>query len=708
MRVPLQARLVFNYAMGTFRFKAFISYSHRDKDWSAWIQRALEAYRIPRRLVGSEGEFGPVPRRLMPVFLDRDELSSGSDLSAKVRECLDASESLVVVCSPAAAQSTWVNEEIRYFRSCDRADRIFALIVDGDPQSSSPDEQCFPSALTTDPDGTTREPLAADARKWADGKLLAKLKIISGILGIRLDELRRRDMQRRHRLWMMSAGAAMAVAVVMTVLAVIAITARNAAENRREHAEELVGYMVGDLRTKLDEVGRLDILEGMGSQVSDYLGTLDAEELTDESLAQQAQVWQQLGEVSKDQGDLTKALKSFSTSRDILAELHRRNPESAEILFQLGNAEFWVGYVHIDAGEFDKAEQSLTLYLVYAKRLFGMEPDNPKWLMETSYAHSNLAALIVERGGTDTEGALANIKTAVEINQQVLEMEPDNPVYQAELGTALAWLADTQLMVCDLGGALISRQESVAVAQRQLEGDPGNATLKNNYASALTGVANVASQVGLTEMAVENFGKAKEIFGQMSIFEPSNLDSRFSYLMREAWRADLLAGSGHMEEALAQMAAIREPLLEVLETESYGNLRRNTEWLQFLISWSDMKWRSGMQDDARALMSEAVAHLERLIAGDNEQASFLPELLNTRYLYWQQRGEDLFDEPAFSGIEVRFDSKDRSCLAQADLIRQAILLDNLDTARELTTGLLAKGYYEPGFIRTCRKYDLCE
>lgn len=115
-----------------------------------------------------------------------------------------------------------------------------------------------------------------------------------------------------------------------------------------------------------------------------------------------------------------------------------------------------------------------------------------------------------------------------------------------------------------------------------------------------------------------------------------------------------------------------------------------------------------MQDDARALMSEAVAHLERLIAGDNEQASFLPELLNTRYLYWQQRGEDLFDEPAFSGIEVRFDSKDRSCLAQADLIRQAILLDNLDTARELTTGLLAKGYYEPGFIRTCRKYDLCE
>jgi hypothetical protein len=125
--------------MGTFRFKAFISYSHRDKDWSAWIQRALEAYRVPRRLVGTEGEFGPIPRRLTPVFLDREELSSGSDLSAQVRECLDASESLIVVCSPAAAQSVWVNEEIRYFKSSGRESRIFALIVDGDPQSPIPD-----------------------------------------------------------------------------------------------------------------------------------------------------------------------------------------------------------------------------------------------------------------------------------------------------------------------------------------------------------------------------------------------------------------------------------------------------------------------------------------------------------------------------------------------------------------------------------------
>jgi tetratricopeptide (TPR) repeat protein len=708
MRVPLQVHLVFNYGVGTFRYKAFISYSHRDRQWSAWLQRALEGYRVPKRLVGSQGEFGPVPRRLTPVFLDREELSSGSDLSSQVKECLDASEALVVVCSPAAAQSIWVNEEIRYFRSTGRENQVFALIVDGEPQSQNPDEQCFPPALTEDADGTSREPLAADARKWADGKLLAKLKIISGILGIRLDELRRRDMQRRHRLWMASAGTAMVIALVMTALAVIAITARNAAENRREHAEELVGYMVGDLKTKLDEVGRLDILEGMGSQVSEYLETLNPEELTDESLTQQAQVWRQLGEVSKDQGDLAKAQSAFSASRDILAELHRRNPENAEYLYELGNADFWLGYVQLDAGEFDNAEKAFNMYLEHANRLVEMEPDNPKWLMEKSYALSNLAALVVERSSTDTESALANIKAAVELNKEVIRMVPEESAYRAELSTALAWLADTQLKVCDLGGALISRQESLAIAQKQSDESPANVNFRKGYAFALTGVASVASQVGLTETAVESYRQAKEILGQLSIMEPSNLDTRFSYLMREAWLAVVLAQSGHLQEALTQMAMIREPMIQVLETESYGNLKRNLEWVRFLLSWSDMEWRAGMQDDAGALLSEAIENLERLLARDNEPSPYIKEISNARFLYWQQRGEDLFQTPAFSGMEVEPDAEDTGCQAQAGLVTQAILEGDLQKAQKLTTELLAKGYYEPGFILTCRQYHLCE
>ena len=204
--------------MTDFRYKVFISYSHHDRGWSSWLQRSLESYRIPRRLVGNESEFGPVPRRLTPVFRDREDLPSASDLSGKVKESLEASEALIVVCSPASAGSKWVNEEIRYFRSLGREDRIFALIVDGDPQPADPALQCFPGALTTGLDGSPHEPLAADARKWADGKLLAKLKIVSGILGIRLDDLRQRNMQRRRRNWILATTSAVAVLLLTGTL----------------------------------------------------------------------------------------------------------------------------------------------------------------------------------------------------------------------------------------------------------------------------------------------------------------------------------------------------------------------------------------------------------------------------------------------------------------------------------------------------------
>src|SRR5262249_22387779 len=128
-----------------FRYKAFISYSHKDERWAVWLHRAIERYRTPKRLVGRDAPNGKGPARLAPVFRDRDELSTASNLGRVVTEALEQAAALVVVCSPSAAKSRWVNEEIRTFRRLGRGARIFCLIVDGDP--SGPAElQCFPSA----------------------------------------------------------------------------------------------------------------------------------------------------------------------------------------------------------------------------------------------------------------------------------------------------------------------------------------------------------------------------------------------------------------------------------------------------------------------------------------------------------------------------------------------------------------------------------
>jgi tetratricopeptide (TPR) repeat protein len=694
--------------MQQFRYKAFISYSHQDKEWSAWLQRALESYRVPKRLVGTPGYFGPIPRRLAPVFRDREDLSSASDLSASVKASLEASESLIVICSPAGAASGWVSEEVSYFQSLGRQDRVFALIVDGDPQAVDPAEQCFPPVLTVSPDGTTSEPLAADARQWGDGKLLAKLKIIAGILGIRLDELRRRDMQRRHRFWMLSMGSVVSIALVMTVLAVMAITARHAAENRREHAEDLVGYMVGDLKSKLDDVGRLDILEGMGDKVGEYLQTLDPDEVTDESLIQQAKVWRQLGEVGMDQGDLPGALKAFSSSRDILLELHRRNPDRAQFVFELGNADFWVGYVHLETGDFVEAERAMNDYLGWAYRLNELEPGKPEWIMEKSYAHSNLAALIFRKGGGDVESALVHIQQGGEFVRQVIELAPDNSDYLSEYGEQMAWLADTRLLACDLGDALKARQENVEIARRLLESTPGNSNYKRRYAYSLTGLANVASQVGLVETAIESLTAGRDILGQLSLTDPSNVDLRSGYLEREFDIAELLAEQDKLVEAVIRMDGVSQAFREMLRAENFSNQRRHTTWVSSLLTRSDVAWRSGDKAGAGEYLAEAVSNLDRMLQDDNAGKPFMDALFRARFLLWQQEGRDLFSEGRFAALELSFDIEDRTCSTKANQVRQAILTGDKDAAGLITADLLGSGYYEPGFIRVCTQYGFCQ
>lgn len=134
-----------------YRYWAFISYSHADEAKVTWLHRVLESYKLPKRLVGRPTELGTVPRRLFPIFRDKDELPGSSDLGGKLREALKASRNLIVVCSPQAAQSKWVNEEIREFNLLGRSDRILCVISTGDPKAMDAASRCFPSSLNGEP-----------------------------------------------------------------------------------------------------------------------------------------------------------------------------------------------------------------------------------------------------------------------------------------------------------------------------------------------------------------------------------------------------------------------------------------------------------------------------------------------------------------------------------------------------------------------------
>jgi len=228
--------------LDSFRYRAFLSYSHRDGKWGTWLHKSLESYRPPKQIVGTVTGRGPVPKRLAPVFRDREELASATDLGTLLNEALRESACQIVICSPSSARSKWVNEEILAFKRLGREDRIFALIVGGEPNASEDpahaEEECFPPALRykLGPDGnlsTDRtEPIAADARPGKDGRTNAKLKLIAGVLGVGFDGLRQREQRRRQRQLFAIASGAIAGMVITSGLAAAALIARAQAQRQ--------------------------------------------------------------------------------------------------------------------------------------------------------------------------------------------------------------------------------------------------------------------------------------------------------------------------------------------------------------------------------------------------------------------------------------------------------------------------------------------
>jgi hypothetical protein len=149
----------------------FISYRHadnreQDRKWASWLQQELERYEIPGDLVGTLNNNGEkVPERIYPVFRDEESLPADAHLGERINQALDRSRYLLVLCSPCAVESRYVNDEIKWFQDNGRNDRVIMAIIDGEPGDA--ERECFPAALREirdEPGADAPEPLAADFR----------------------------------------------------------------------------------------------------------------------------------------------------------------------------------------------------------------------------------------------------------------------------------------------------------------------------------------------------------------------------------------------------------------------------------------------------------------------------------------------------------------------------------------------------------------
>jgi tetratricopeptide (TPR) repeat protein len=611
------------------RYFAFLSYSHKDEELASWLHRELEDFRVPANLVGRLTENGAVPRRLTPIFRDAHELAAADDLGMEIVAAIAASQFLIVLCSPDAARSHWTNAEIEAFKRSRPEGCVLAAIAAGEPFASDipgrEQEECFPPALRQKfdrrgrPTGKRAEPLAADLRADGESRRLGLIKLVAGMLGVGLDDLLQRENTRRQR---RLAGLAAASLIGMTVaiaLAVTAIQARDSARDQRREAEGLVAFMLGDLKDKLEPIGRLDALDGVGARVLDYYSKQDSSELSDAALLQRARALSLMGEVASLRGDLNTAQRLYREAADGTAEAVRRDPGDPQRLFDHAQNVYYFGDLAARRGAFDGAEAAFRDYRRLADRMVEIQPDNLKWRMEVQYAEANLGiVLLSQRRFADAarqfDGALRTI-------QAVAAVDPDNGDYEKSVAESLAWLADSELAEGKLDSAIRHRRQQVALLERLAEQPAADVEYQQKLIPARQGLGHLLALTGDIAGALAQLQASVAGADALLPKEPDNTrwsdfaasaKLEFASLLRVAGQlpaADRAAGAG---------CAIAERLLASNGTVvNWQTLSRSC-----LVARAENAFAAGTNGDALALARRALEKAKAIQSGDRVADAF--------------------------------------------------------------------------------------
>jgi tetratricopeptide (TPR) repeat protein len=586
------------------KYWAFLSYSSQDRGSATWLQRVLENYVVPRRLVGRSTPAGPAPRRLRPIFRDRSDLAAHPDLVAGIASALERSAYLIVICSPHAAKSHWVNDEIVRYRTMHGEARILTVIVDG-PRSDH--ELCFPPALRyrtgSETHAERHEPIAADLRPGGDGRRMALLKLLAGMLGVGLDELVRRDTQRRNRQLIAITAASLAGVVIAATLAIAAAIARNEAQAQRAQAEGLIEFMLTDLRKKLEPSGRLDAMDGVGRHALMYYAAQKPHDLDAQSLGRRARALRLMGEIMVQRGDLGEALGDFEQASATTQELLARTPHDGQIIFNHAQNVFWVGEISRQRANTARAESSFQQYRQLAEQLTAIDPSNDDWQGEVAYAESALGAVLLQEGSFTK--ATAAFEHSLAVAKDRVTHHPEDLNLQFDMGQRHVWLADSLEKQGHLAAAADHVRAAIQIYRATLSKDSTNQQARFATIDALTALGQLARIMGDQKEALADFTQSAELGEALLAGERENMDLTGVVASAQVDLGESRLAAGQLEAALAAQQRATALLTAALAHDDtvalWHNCRDRATLLEAAIEGKRDKRAQALQLDSALL-----------------------------------------------------------------------------------------------------------
>ncbi len=341
--------------------------------------------------------------------------------------------------------------------------------------------------------------------------------------------------------------------------------ARADAQRRQEQAEALLTFMLGDFRTELKKLGRLNLLDAVGAQAMAYFSSANPRDLTDTALSRQSKALTQIGEIRIDQAKYTDAAAAFDVAYKSAAALAARHPRNADMLFERAQAEYWIGFLARRRGDFPSAREWLTRYRDSAVTLVAVEGKTLRAQQELIFGQHNLAVLDLDGGQlAEAEKGFLAERAA---REEMLAVNPNDTQALDRLADVASWLGRVAETDGRLGEAIVHRNEVTKRMAALVEKEPAVARWKLRLADGQVLTGDTLAIVGRRPEAAAQYATAYASYLAHLAQDATNQQRQSAAQFCRLQQITLLLADNNVAAAAPLLAETRDRLETLVAAE---------------------------------------------------------------------------------------------------------------------------------------------
>jgi serine/threonine protein kinase len=481
-----------------------------------------------------------------------------------------------------------------------------------------------------------------------------------------------------------------------------AVAAETEARARRDQAEKLISFMVYDLRTKLEPVGRLDILNDVADKALAYVRALDQTHVSATELAQNSKALDQLGEVRIAQGDVSASMPVFTQALRLAEGASRRDPHSEQALLAVGTSHFWIGNAYRLQGNTPSALAHMRAYLNCTERLTRMNPASDQYQIELANGHSVVGAMLEAQ--SDLRGAMAHYQTTLAIRQANIAARPHDGDALADLARAINKLGVVATKLGDPRRAREQFETEAGIYNSLLRTNPRQNQWKQRLASSYGFLSSALADTGERDRAIEISHRELAIEDDLCALDPANVSWERNRAIAHARVGRLLRYKGDISGAAAEVGLAEKNLTALVARDAKrADLQRDLATVQVINARVLMT--SGNLAAARAKTQAAIAVLTSILTRDRASSESLAEA----YMVLADVLDESRSATEAASARAKAAGLTRPTTNTADprlLARWARLLlsgGDISAARAIVARLDAAGYHDIDLDIACKK-----